>query len=302
MTKIMLTRRTALLSAAALAACKPTPQAPADTATTVAPPPDYPRFTAIEQTLGGGTLGVAAFNTATGAWLRNRADERFAMCSTFKWVLAAFILNKVQDGALRLDAQVRYTRADLLGNSPGAEANVARGWMTIEELCAASVEQSDNAAANLLFAQVGGPAALDDFVHRHGDSVTSFDRTEPELNNIAAGDERDTTTPVAMASTMQRLLLTDSALNEASRQKLLGWLEAAVTGVHRLKAGLPAGWRIGHKTGTSGQGAANDVAILWPPSGPPILLACFVLAPQVDDTVRDAAHAAVARAVAETWG
>lgn len=302
MNKIMLTRRAALLSAVVLAACKPTTQAPAAAQAPAAPPPDDPRFAAIEQTLQGGKLGVAALNTATGAWLRNRADERFAMCSTFKWVLAAFVLNKVQEGALRLDAQVRYTASDLLGNSPVAQANVARGWMTIEELCAAAVEQSDNAAANLLFGQVGGPGALDDFVHQHGDSVTSFDRTEPELNNIVAGDERDTTTPVAMASTMQRLLLTDSALTEASRQRLTGWLEGAVTGVHRLRAGLPAGWRIGHKTGTSDQGAANDVAILWPPSGAPILLACFVLAPQVDDTARDAAHAAVARTVAETWG
>lgn len=302
MNKLMLTRRTALLSAAALAACKPTAQAPAAAQAPVTPLPDDPRFAAIEQTLNGGRLGVAALNAADGAWLRNRADERFPMCSTFKWVLAALVLKKVQDGALQLDTHVRYTRADLLGNSPGTEANVARGWMTIAELCAATVEQSDNAAANLLFAQVGGPAALDDFVHQHGDDVTSFDRTEPELNQIAAGDERDTTTPVAMTSTMQRLLLTDSALSEASRRCLTGWLEGAITGQHRLRAGLPTGWRIGHKTGTSDQGAANDVAILWPPSGAPILLACFVLAPGVDETARDAAHAAVARTVAETWG
>lgn len=302
MNQFMLTRRAALLSAAVLAACKPSPQAPAVAQAPAAPPPDDPRFAAIEQTLNGGKLGVAALNTANGVWLRSRADERFPMCSTFKWVLAAFILNKVQDGALRLDAPLRYTSADLLGNSPVTQANVARGSMTIEEMCAATVQQSDNAAANLLLAQVGGPAGLDDFVHAHGDAVTRFDRSEPELNQIAAGDERDTSTPAAMTATLQRLLLTDSALTEASRQKLLGWLEGAVTGVHRLRAGLPQGWRIGHKTGTSDQGAANDVGILWPPSGTPILVTCFVLAPQVDDTVRDAAHAAVARAIAETWG
>jgi beta-lactamase class A len=297
---LMLTRRTTLLSALVLAACKP--GTPTSVATPAAPPPDDPRFAAIEQTLRGGALGVALLNTADGAWLRHRADERFPMCSTFKWVLAAFVLSKVQEGALRLDAQVRYTAADLLGNSPAAQANVARGWMTIEEMCAATVSQSDNAAANLLFAQVGGPAALDDFTHAHGDSVTRFDRTEPELNQIAAGDERDTSTAAAMAATMQRLLLTDSALNEGSRQRLIGWLEQATTGMHRLRAGLPAGWRIGHKTGTSAQGAANDVAILWPPNGVPILVASFVLAPEVDDTVRDAAHAAVARTIVETWG
>ena len=125
MTKPMLTRRTTLLSALALAACRP--GAPTTVAAPAAPPPDDPRFAAIEQTLQGGTMGVAALNSADGAWLRHRADERFPMCSTFKWVLAALVLSKVQEGALRLDAQVRYTAADLLGNSPVAQANVARG-------------------------------------------------------------------------------------------------------------------------------------------------------------------------------
>lgn len=303
MHKLIVTRRTALIGAALLAACKPAASTTAAATTApAAPPADDPRFAAIEQTLLGGKLGVAALNTANGAWLRNRADERFAMCSTFKWMLAAFILNKAQSGALRLDAPIRYTRADLLGNSPVTQANMARGAMTIEDMCAAAVEQSDNAAANLLLAQVGGPAGLDDFVKTHGDAVTRFDRTEPELNQIAAGDERDTSTPAAMTQTLQRFLLTDSTLNDASRQRLIGWLQQATTGVHRLRAGLPEGWQIGHKTGTSDQGAANDVAILWPPSGAPILVTCFVLAPQVSDTVRDAAHAAVARTIAETWG
>jgi beta-lactamase class A len=299
MNTFMLSRRSALLSALVLAACKP--NASSTTSPAAPPPPaDDPRFAAIEQTLQGGKLGVAALNTADGSWLRNRADERFPMCSTFKWVLAAFILNKVQNGALQLNTQVRYTAADLLGNSDVSHANVARGWMTIEEMCAATVITSDNTAANLLLAQVGGPAGLDDFVHTHGDTVTSFDRTEPELNQIAAGDDRDTTTPAAMSSTLQRFLLTDAALNEASRQRLLGWMEGATTGVNRLRAGLPAGWRIGHKTGTA-QGAANDVGILTPPNGAPILLSCFVLAPAVDDATRDAAHAEVARIVAATW-
>lgn len=301
MTKFMLTRRTALLSAAALAACKPNASNPSAVTSSATPPADDERFAAIEQALGGGTLGVAALNTADGVWLRHRADERFAMCSTFKWVLAAFVLKKIEEGALRLDTRVRYTAADLLGNSPVTEENVGRGWMTVEGMCAATVSQSDNAAANLLFAQVGGPAALDDFVHQHGDTVTSFDRTEPELNFVAAGDERDTTTPAAMTSTLQRLLLTDSALNEASRQRLLGWLDQTTTGRNRLRAGVPEGWRLGHKTGTSAQGAANDVGILTPPSGVPILLSCFVLAPGVDDATRDAAHAEVARIVAATW-
>ena len=285
------TRRVAIASGLAAAAYAPaTFSAPAD-----------PRLEAIEQTLVGGRLGVAAVNTANGVLLQSRGEERFAMCSTFKWILAADILARVQSGALRLGAQIHYTQADLLEYAPVTRANVARGWMTIEALCAAAVEQSDNTAANLLLAQIGGPAGLTTFVRAHGDRVTRFDRTEPELNIVVAGDVRDTSTPDAMVGDMQRLLLSDAALTQGSRAKLIDWLTQSQTGADRLRAGLPAAWRVGDKTGTSGHGAANDLAIVWPPNRAPILIACFVDAPAADDRIRNAAHAAVARLVATSW-
>jgi beta-lactamase class A len=284
-----LTRRTAIMSGLAVAAC----------AQTGGPARAFD-FDSIEERTGG-RLGVAALNTANGAWLTHRASERFAMCSTFKWVLAADVLARAQASSLALDAQVHYTVADLLEYAPVTRANVARGWMTIEDLCAAAVEQSDNTAANLLLAHVDGPAGLTAFVRGHNDVVTRFDRTEPTLNIVAAGDERDTTTPSAMANTMQTLLLTDSALAQASRDKLIGWLVQSPIGAARLRAGLPATWRVGDKTGTSGHGQANDDAIAWPPNRPPILIACFVDSPAVDDAMRNAAHADVARVIAETW-
>ncbi|MBS0386757.1 MAG: class A beta-lactamase [Proteobacteria bacterium] len=286
-----LTRRSAVMSGFAAAACAQTDGSGREF--------DF-RFDTIEERTGG-RLGLAALNTANGAWLTHRAGERFAMCSTFKWVLASEVLAHVQAGSLALDAQVHYTAADLLEYAPVTRANVARGWMTIEELCAAAVEQSDNTAANLLLAHAGGPAGLTAFVRSQGDAVTRFDRTEPALNNVVNGDQRDTTTPEAMAKTMQRLLLTDSALTQASREKLFGWLVQSQTGAARLRAGLPAAWRVGDKTGSSGRGQANDVAIAWPPGRAPILIACFVDSQAADDTMRNAAHADVARIIAETW-
>lgn len=287
------TRRAAMVSGLSLAACT--------SARGLGAASDNSGFTAIEQTLQGGKLGVAALDMADSAWLTHRADERFAMCSTFKWVLAADILSRVQAGGLSLTQQIHYAEADLLEYAPVTRANVARGWMTIQELCAAAVKLSDNTAANLLLAQVGGPAGLTAFVRAHGDAVTRFDRTEPALNVVVAGDVRDTTTPNAMAATMQRLLLTDRALTAAARETIVSWLLQSQTGANRLRAGLPATWRVGDKTGTSGHGAANDDAIIWPPNGGPIVIACFVDAPAIDDDARNAAHAAVARLIAETW-
>ena len=102
-------------------------------------------------------LGVAALNTANGTWLRHRADERFAMCSTFKWILVALALRRIEVGDFTLDRRISYSPSDLLEYAPVARANVARGWLSVEELCTASVQVSDNTAANLLLDVVGGP-------------------------------------------------------------------------------------------------------------------------------------------------
>lgn len=298
-----LTRRAAVLSGLAAAACAPTaPIEPARTPQT--PPPVDPRFAALETRVGG-RLGFAALDTANGATLGYRSDERFAMCSLFKWLLAAHVLQMSEQAPALLAQQVRFDAPYLanLGYTPATRANLARGWMTVEELARAAVEQSDNGAANLLLDGAMGPAGLTRFLRANGDGVTRLDRVEPALNENLPGDARDTTTPDAMARTMARFLTTDAVLNAASRDKLTGWLVANQTGVTRLRAGLPADWRAGDKTGTSidGHNATTDAAIAWPPGRPPIMIACFLSDSTVDREARNAAHAEIARIVAETW-
>jgi beta-lactamase class A len=301
MTNLDLTRRGVMLGSVALAACAPTPSTPpADP-----PLPDDPRFAAIETRIGG-RIGVAALNTADGAWLTHRAQERFAMCSTFKWVLAAAVLHSVQSGVgLTLDQQVRYSQADILPNSPRTQANLSRGWMSVEEMCEAIMLVSDNTAANALLVGVNGPEGLTHFLNANGDGVSRLDRTETALNENLRGDPRDTTTPDASVRTLERFLTTDAVLNTASREKLIGWMIACQTGLTRLRAGLPPSWRVGDKTGTSdgGHNATNDVAIAWPDQNrAPIIIASYLSDSSVDMAARNAAHADIARIVAETWG
>ena len=187
----------------------------------------------------------------------------------------------------------------MVNNSPRVEAGLERGRLSVEQLCAAIVEVSDNAGANLLIARIGGPGGLTAFARRHGDATTRFDRIEPALNHHRPGEMLDTTTPAAMAGLMRALLLGD-ALTPASRARLIGWMEHASTGRDRLRAGFPAGWRAGDKTGTAGN-FNNDLAIAWPPGRPPVLIASFIDAPAADHAGRNAAHAAVARQVAATF-
>jgi beta-lactamase class A len=253
------------------------------------------RFTALELEIGG-RLGVAALDTGSGASLGHRGGERFAMCSTFKWLLAAAVLAKVDQGELTLEHRLTYSGADLLPHSPVTTAHVAEGGLSIEKLCAAIVEESDNTAANVLLRLIGGPASLTQYLRHIGDRATRLDRWELELNTNLPGDPRDTTTPEAMLATMRKLML-DKALSTGSRDTLLRWLKQCRTGLHRLRAGLPAGWVVGDKTGHGDNGSTNDLAIIWPPERAPILIAAYLSESPATDKTLDAALARIASIV-----
>lgn len=247
------------------------------------------RIAAIEQAYGG-RLGVALLDSGGRSILAHRADERFAMCSTFKLLLAG--MHATTSGARD---PMRITRADLMGNSPYSEQVVASGEMRVGFAARAIVTHSDNTAANLLLRRMGGPAEYTRRVRAMGDSVTRLDRNEMGLNENAQGDPRDTTSPSAMAASASRYVFGD-LLHPQWRDQFRGWMMASRTGVRRIRAGLPAGWTVGDKTGTCGN-AVNDVAFFRTPAGNEYMLAVYYDRPA--DTPRgEAAIAQVARVAA----
>src|SRR5215471_10283730 len=164
------------------------------------------RILSIEQRTGA-RIGVAALDTASLKRLDYRSEERFPMCSTFKFLAAAGVLKRVDEKQEKLDRFASYSAKDILEYSPVTKAHLEDGGMLLGALCAAAIEQSDNTAGNLLLDAIGGPMGLTNFSRTLGDKVTRLDRKEPELNTAMPGDERDTTTPAAMCLDMQRLLL-----------------------------------------------------------------------------------------------
>jgi beta-lactamase class A len=268
---MMLKRRTFLAAAPVLAAW---PAFAQNTPPTNTPPGDAPPALAAYERESGGRIGLYAENTATGARIAWRADERFVMCSTFKASLAALVLVRVDGGLGRLDQMIPYGARDLMDYAPVARRNLAKGAMSVAEMCAAAVEYSDNTCANLLLAHVGGPAALTAFWRRIGDTVTRLDHNEPMLNRSPPGDPHDTTTPTAMAGNLRRLVLGD-VLSPPSRDRFTGWLLSCKTGDNRLRAGLPKAWKIGDKTGNNGKDAAGDIAIAWPKPDTPVLICAY---------------------------
>ena len=235
---------------------------------------DFAKSIAAIEAKTGSRIGIAALDTGSGKRLDHRSEERFPMCSTFKFLAVAAVLKRVDQGKENLERFIRYDAKDILEYAPVTKAHLKEGGMTLGALCAAAIEQSDNTAGNLLLAAIGGPAGLTNSARSFGDDMTRLDRIEPELNSAIPGDERDTTTPAAMCSDMQRLLLGD-VLSESSRHLLEDWLRRNETGALMIRAGVPKDWSVGDKTGRGANGATNDIAIIHPPGRAPILVAIY---------------------------
>jgi beta-lactamase class A len=220
------------------------------------------------------------------------------MASTFKLLLVAAVLARVDAGKERLDRAIAVTEADILPVSPVSKRHVG-GTASIAELCEGTMIYSDNTAANLLLPVVGGPAGLTAWLRSIGDKVTRLDRMEPMMSEAIPGDPRDTSSPDAFAASFQRILL-GPVLSPGNRQMLTGWLIANTTGDTRLRAGLPKAWRVGDKTGTGSHGTVNDVAIVWPQrtAKGPVIIASFINGGVTESELLYAAHAGLARAIA----
>ncbi len=242
-------------------------------------------------------LGVYAVDTGSGREVGYNDGERFAFASTFKALAAGAVLRKYSLSGM--DRVIKYSRDDLIANSPVTEKHVETG-MTLKALCDAAVRYSDNAAANLLFDALGGPKGLDATLEGLGDHVTRMERRETELSRWSPGSTRDTTTPRALAKDLRAYVLGD-VLDKAERSQLTKWLRTNTTGDELIRAGMPGKWVVGDKTGTAGTyGGRNDIAVVWPPDGAPIVMAVMSNRSEEDADHDDKLIAEAASVVAST--
>lgn len=261
------------------------------------------RHSAIQARLHGlettaqGRLGVHILDTSTNQEYGYRSEERFMMLSSFKLLACALVLYRTDAGAESLQRRIPYTAKDLIPWSPVTEKHTDGNGMTLAQLCEATITTSDNTAGNLVLSSYGGPAALTAFARRLGDMVSRLDRNEPTLNTPTVEGLMDTTSPRAMVADMHKVLL-GNILSAKSRSLLQQWLRGNTTGANQLKAGLPTDWHIGDKTGTN-KTDSNDIAIVYPPNRPPLLVASYLADSQASSQVKDATIAAVGRLVHE---
>ncbi len=264
------------------------------------------RLRATESAVDG-RFGAFVLDTGSGRSFGWRADERFCHCSTFKLSLAAFALQESDAGHLDLSEQLSFSRSDIVAYSPVVENNLARGRLPILALAEAIQVTSDNAAANILMRRLGCPRALTGFWRGIGDTRSRLDGYEPDINVIPPGGEENSTTPRAMAETVRRIVLGD-VLSRSSRARLRGWMAATRSGLHRIRAGVPAGWQCLDKTGTGMRpligNKTNDLAVLFPPDGgSPLIVVGYFENPSYSEDVRAEDEAALATLgeVAVAW-
>ncbi|MFJ4834927.1 class A beta-lactamase [Streptomyces sp. NPDC088747] len=263
----------------------------------------HARLRALEEEHGA-RVGAFAHNLGTKATARYRASELFPMCSVFKTLAVAAVLRDLDRHGETLARRIHYTGDYVTASGGGAVTvkpeNVAAG-LTVEELCDAAIRYSDNAAANLLLTELGGPTAVTRFCRSLGDPRTRLDRWEPALNSAEPGRIEDTTTPAAIARTYARLAL-GNALGDEDRTRLTTWLLGNTTGGERLRKGLPQDWTVGDKTGTGQYGTANDVGIAWTPDGTPVVIAVLTTKPDPAATADNPLVAKTATVLADAIG
>ncbi|MED0997645.1 class A beta-lactamase BlaIII [Bacillus mobilis] len=214
-------------------------------------------------------LGIYALDTDTNKTVTYHSDDRFAFASTSKSLAVGALLRMSSLEAL--DQRITYTHEDLSNYNPITEKHVDTG-MTLKELADASVRYSDSTAHNLILKQLGGPSAFEKILREIGDTVTTSERFEPELNEVHPGETHDTSTPKAIARTLQSFTL-GTALPTEKRELLIDWMKRNTTGDKLIRAGVPKGWEVADKTGAGSYGTRNDIAIIWPPNKKPIVLA-----------------------------
>lgn len=252
---------------------------------------------ALLEKRSGGRLGIAVHDTRSGLRYGYRRDERFPMCSTFKVLACGAVLARVDAGSEELSRRIRFAAEDIVAYSPVTQNRRGGDGMTLRELCEAAMTQSDNTAANLILASLGGPSGVTRFARSIGDAQTRLDHMEPGLNKAVPDDPGDSTTPAAMAANLHALVLGD-CLSPGSRNLLATWLVSNQTGGARLRAGLPGDWRVGDKTGSGDRGTTNDIGVAWPPDRKPLVLSVYLTGTRASADDRNATIAAVARVVA----
>ncbi|WP_261886321.1 class A beta-lactamase [Vibrio pomeroyi] len=231
-------------------------------------------------------IGVAVYDSATEQTWSYKGDERFPMMSTFKTLACANLLYDHENEGLDLESNVGVKSDELIAWSPVTKAFVGKE-ISLRDACAATMEMSDNTAANIVLGSIGGPNGLTEFLRSMGDSKTRLDHIEPDLNHARPGDERDTTTPKTMVKTLNELVY-GNVLSEESRVQLNNWMMDNKVSDGMIRSILPDGWKIADRSGAGAYGSRAITAIVWSETRAPLIISISLTETELTIPERDA--------------
>lgn len=249
-----------------------------------------------------GRIGVAALDLASGRTVAVLGDQPFPMASTSKIAIVATFLDGVDKGRWELTDRFPMMYAVPSARFAGKKAPVRPGQaLSASTLIDLAITRSDNHATDALLAVVGGPAAVNKWMKSAGltgmrldRDIATLVRDDGEFDPARTVDPRDSATPLAMVELLQGLY-EGRWLSRSSNKVLLGAMERCLTGRHRMRAGLPQGTRLAHKTGTLNN-TSSDVGFIHTPDGRVLAVAIYVTG-QGSRANRDSRIATIARAI-----
>ena len=246
-------------------------------------------------------VGLSILEVPTQKVWSYKGDLPVPLTSTFKTLACAKLLNDADKGQVALNTQVKVEKQLLEDYSPVLQQYTNKE-VTLKDACSATMRTSDNTAANIVLKHIGGPVGLTQFIRSYGDSITHLDRYEPDLNEGKPGDERDTTTPNAMAQSLN-ILLFGTVLSKPSKDQLQQWMKENQVSDNLLRSVLPEGWQIADRSGAGGYGARSITAVVWPKQAKqesPVIITLYITQTRASFDERNKAIARIGKAIFTT--
>ena len=265
-----------------------------------------------------GTVSVSCLLPGTKLDCDLNPHNHAPMQSMYKYPLALTVLHLADIGKLlpnqrpgestdvTLDRTVRFLPGDIIPRAysplqdryPNANVDV-----TLRELVQLAVGQSDNGAEEVLLRIIGGPPVVQSYIHSLGISAFNLLDSEGDLERDENLQHRDWIEPAAAVQLLERLVK-NPPISPVANAFLVQTMTDAVTGPHRLRAGLPPGTVLAHKTGSSGThggitAATNDIGLVTLPDGRKLAIAVFVTDSRADEDTREGVIARMAKAAYE---
>lgn len=240
-------------------------------------------------------VGVAIIDLKDGKLTEVNGNEMYPLQSVFKFHIAAKALDLVDKDSLKLNQPIAVKATEILKDTYSPlrdELGIKDMNIRLDSLIYYMVATSDNNACDILLRRIGGPVAVNNYFKNIGIKNLQIEVNEEEMHQNWETQFRNIDSPVSVAETLRKFYLREY-LTGNSHDFLWAMMANSITGKNRIKAGVPQGSSVAHKTGTSGRdsngvsSATNDAAIITLPDGRMFVVVIFVTDSKESDEVNE---------------